>query len=152
MLFRSSGSFVPLGTAVKNTLLVDTLTPETRSLQRLGVWETGKLVHGNGDSQAPDYNSLADFCFGEGCVEIRLPWLLLNVGAPASMMVHRDYYQHYGVEFKPIRELWIGAAQDSGEKEISMESLQVRGWKSLEFRERLKESYYMVQAYWKGGD
>lgn len=149
---RNSGSFVPLGMAVKNTLLVDTLTPETRSLQRLGVWETGKLVHGNGDSQAPDYNSLADFCFGEGCVEIRLPWLLLNVGAPASMMVHRDYYQHYGVEFKPIRELWIGAAQDSGEKEISMESLQVRGWKSLEFRERLKESYYMVQAYWKGGD
>ena len=92
--------------AVQNPLLVDTLTPETRALQRLGVWETGKLIHGNGDSRSPDYNSLTDFCFGEGCVEIRLPSLLLNV----------------------------------------------KGWKSLEFRERLKESYYMVQAYWKGGD
>lgn len=149
---RDSARFVPLGMAVQNPLLVDTLTPETRALQRLGVWETGKLIHGNGDSRSPDYNSLTDFCFGEGCVEIRLPWLLLNVGAPASMMVHRDYYQHYGVEFKQIRELWIGAARDDEEGDISMASLQVKGWKSLEFRERLKESYYMVQAYWKGGD
>ena len=149
---RDSAKFVPLGMAVQNPLLVDALTPETRALQRLGVWETGKLVHGSGDSQSPDYNSLADFCFGAGCVEIRLPWLLLNVGAPASMMVHRDYYQHYGVEFKQIRELWIGAARDGEAGEIQMEAWRVKGWKSLAFRERLKESYYMIQAYWKGGD
>ena len=149
---RDSAKFVPLGMAVQNPLLVDALTPETRALQRLGVWETGKLVHGTGDSQSPDYNSLADFCFGAGCVEIRLPWLLLNVGAPASMMVHRDYYQHYGVEFKQIRELWIGAARDGEAGEIQMEAWRVKGWKSLAFRERLKESYYMIQACWKGGD
>ena len=149
---RDSAKFVPLGMAVQNPLLVDTLTPETRALQRLWVWETGKLVHGNGDSQSPDYYSLADFCYGEGCVEIRLPWLLLNIGAPASMMVHRDYYQHYGVEFKQIRELWIGVARDGERDGILMEALRVKGWKSLAFRERLKESYYIVQAYWKGGD
>ena len=34
--------------------------------------------------------------------------LLLNVGAPASLLAHRDYYQHYGVEFKQIRDIWIG--------------------------------------------
>lgn len=149
---QGSAQFVPVGMAVQNPLLVDTLTPETRAFQRLGVWETGKLVHGSGDSRSPNYNSLADFCFGDGCVEIRLPWLLLNVGAPASMLIHRDYYQHYGVEFRQIRELWIGAARDGGEGEILMKSLRIRGWKSLEFRERLKESYYMVQACWKGGD
>ena len=149
---RDSASFVPVGMAVQNPLLVDTLTPETRALQRLGVWETGKLVHGNGDSRSPNYNSLADFCFGDGCVEIRLPWLLLNVGAPASMLVHRDYYRHYGVDFKQIRELWIGAARDGEPGEGLMEALRVRCWKSLAFRERLKESYYMVQTYWKGGD
>jgi len=148
---QDSAKFVPLGMAVKNPLLVDTLTPETRALQRLGVWETGKLVHGNGDSQSPDYDSLADFCFGEGCVEIRLPWLLLNVGDPASMLAYRDYYQHYGVEFKQIRELWIGAARAGETGEILMKDLRVRGWKRLAFRERLKGSYYIVQAYWKGG-
>lgn len=147
-----SGSFVSLGMAVQNPLLVDTLTPETRALQRLGVWETGKLTHGNGNSEAENYNSLADFCFGTGCVEIRVPWLLLNVGAPASLLVHRDYYQHYGVEFKQIRELWIGAARDGEEDGIPMEAFRLKGWKSLEYRERLKESYYIMQSYWKGGN
>lgn len=146
-----SGAFVSLGMAVQNPLLVETLTPETRALQRLGVWETGKLTHGNGNSEAENYNSLTDFCFGTGCVEIRLPWLLLNVGAPASLLVHRDYYQHYGVEFKQIRELWIGAARDGEEDGIPMEAFRLRSWKSLEYRERLKESYYIMQAYWKGG-
>ena len=68
------------------------------------------------------------------------------------MLVHRDYYRHYGVEFKQIRELWIGAARDGEPDEVLMEALRVRCWKSLAFRERLKESYYMVQTYWKGGD
>lgn len=149
---KDSGRFVQLGMAVRNPLLVDTLTPETRALQRLGVWETGKLIHGNGDSQSADYNSLSDFCYGEECVEIRLPWLLLNVGAPSSMAVHRDYYQHYGVEFKPVRNLWFGLALGGSEGEISMTPLRVKGWTSLDFRERFKESYYIVQAYWKGGN
>lgn len=146
-----SGSFVTLGMAVQNPLLVETLTPETRALQRLGVWETGKLTHGNGNSEAEDYNSLADFCFGTGCVEIRVPWLLLNVGAPASLLVHRDYYQHYGVEFKQIRDIWIGAARDGEEDGVPMEAFRLKSWKSLEYRERLKESYYIMQSYWKGG-
>lgn len=147
-----SGSFVSLGMAVQNPLLVDTLTPETRALQRLGVWETGKLTHGNGNSEAENYNSLADFCFGTGCVEIRVPWLLLNVGAPASQLVHRDYYQHYGVEFKQIRDIWIGAARGGEEDGIPMEAFRLKSWKSLEYRERLKESYYIMQSYWKGGN
>ena len=149
---QDSGVFVPIGMAVQNPLLVETLTPETRVLQRLGVWETGNLTHGNGNSEVENYNSLADFCFGTGCVEIRLPWLLLNVGAPASLLIHRDYYQHYGVEFKQIRDIWIGAAWDGEENGIPMESFRLKSWKSLEYRERLKESYYIMQAYWKGGN
>ena len=147
-----SGDFVSLGMAVQNPLLVETLTPETRALQRLGVWETGKLTHGNGNSEAENYNSLADFCFGTGCVEMRIPWLLLNVGSPASLLVHRDYYQHYGVEFKQIRDIWIGAARDGVEDGIPMEAFRLKSWKSLEYRERLKESYYIMQAYWMGGN
>ncbi len=148
---KESKSFVSLGMAMQNTLLVEELNPKTRALQRLKVWETGKLVHGNGDSQSAEYNSLADFCFGEGCVEIRLPWLLLNVGDPSSMMVHRDYYAHYGVEFQSVERIWIGMARQGGQGEIPMEALRLKGWKRVEYRERLKESYYVVQAAWKGG-
>ena len=149
---QNSGRFVPLGMAVRNPLLVDNLTPETRALQRLGVWETGRLVHGNGDSTSDQYNSLADFCFGANCVEIRLPWLLLNVGDPAAMGVHRDYYQYYGVELKQIKALWVGAAREGEGDAIPMVSLRVKGWRHLDYRERLKESYYIVQSNWKGGD
>lgn len=147
---QDSRRFVPLGMAVRNPLLVDELTPETRALQRLGVWETGRLVHGNGDSASAQYNSLADFCFGADCVEIRLPWLLLNVGDPAAMGVHRDYYQYYGVEFKQIQALWVGAAREDEENAVPIVSLRVKGWRYLDYRERLKDSYYIIQSNWKG--
>lgn len=147
---KEGARFVHLGMAVQNPLLVDELTPETRALQRLGVWEAGRLTHGNGDSESADYNSLADFCFGEGCAEIRLPWLLLNIGDPSAMMAHRDYYQHYGVEFKPIQEIWMGASRGGAGDEAPMQAFRVKGWKALPYRERLKESYYTIQAYWKG--
>ena len=38
--------------------------------------------------EAADYDSLADFCFGEDCVEIRIPWALLNFANPAEMLIH----------------------------------------------------------------
>ncbi len=146
---KESGTFVPLRMAVRNPLLVDVLTPETRALQRLGTWEAGKLTHGNGDSAAAEYNSLADFCFGGDCVEIRLPWLLLNIGDPSNGMVHRDYYAQYGVSFQPVRELWIGATQ-AGAEEVPMVSLRLAGWKKLDHQERLKQSYDIMQRCWKG--
>ena len=31
-----------------------------------------------------------------------------------------------------------------------MASLRVKGWKDLDYRERLKESYYIIQSSWKG--
>ncbi len=148
---KDSGAFIPLYMVVRNPLLVDILNPETRALQRLGMWETGRLVHGNGDSEAANYNSLADFCFGENCVEIRLPWLLLNVGDPSSMLVHRDYYQHYGVEFLQIQRLWIGVSRGGERDKIPMSALKLKGWKTVDYRERLKESYYIMQKCWEGG-
>lgn len=145
-----SARFVPVGMAVENRQLLDSLDAESLALQRLGTWETGRLVHGKGDSTAADYNSLADFCFGEGLVELRIPWLLLNVGDPSAMRVHRDYYSYYGVEFKQIKELWLGAALSEQPGEIPMAAMAVKGWSSVEYRERLKDSYYIMKQLWKG--
>lgn len=149
---EKNGSFVPVNMVVKNPVLVEILSPDPRYIQRLGVWETGKLTHGSENRGSEDYDSLADFCFGQDCVEIRLPWLLLNVGSPASMKVHRDYYTHYGVEFKTVREIGIGAAGEEGDAPVPMASFRLRGWMNLEYRERLKDSYYIMQDYWRGTD
>lgn len=129
----------------------------TNNLGRRGqptypTYETGKLRCGNGNPEAEDFDSLADFCFTESGVEIRLPWQLLNFANPSEMMIHDDYYEHYGVEYIQIDEMYVGvAAGESAEYRIPMESFALEGWgTSVTYHERLKESYYIMKKYWAG--
>lgn len=114
----------------------------------LAVWETGRLVHGCGDPTSADYNSLTDFCYGERCAEVRIPWLLLNVSDPSRMMIHEDYYDYYGVKSTRFRLGSIGLGD--GEGTISMSPLTLKGWDDqLPCRERLKQSYDIVREAWE---
>lgn len=150
---QDSRAFVPVITAVENQNLLEdyaNVDPQLRQeLTALGSFEAGKLVYGSGDSNAPDFNSLADFYFGENCVEARLPWLLLNVGDPSAMAVHEDYYANYGVELEKISRLWLGIARE-GEL-CSLSSFRVKGTgKTPRYHERLKQSYEVIQNEWGG--
>lgn len=118
---------------------------------RLKTYETGRLRYGVGNPKSPAYDSLADFCFGEGCVELRLPWSLINVGEPQGMAVHQDYYQNYGVKTKPIRTFKMGIGHGSGQ--IELHEISVKDWKwdkKLKWRQRLKASYDVIQKHWRG--
>ena len=118
------------------------------------TYETGKLTYGNANPDSEDFNSLADFIFSGDYVEIRLPWQLFNFANPSEMMIHDDYYLHYGVEYIQIDEMYVGIT-DSAHKEyrINMESFPLKGWgKKVTYHERLKESYYIIRDYWTGGD
>lgn len=115
------------------------------------TWDTGRLTLGNGNPASSQYNSLADFCPGDGFLELRLPWQLLNFSNPSNMEVHDDYYACYGVEEIVIRELWAGVG--TGDEMIPMAEFPLEGWgDNVTFHERLKESYYAVQSLWKGED
>lgn len=115
----------------------------------LEFYDTGRLVHGNANPQSSEYNSLADICFGDNLVEIRLPWLMLNFSNPSAMQIHDDYYDYYGVRSHVITQLWIGVGENGGE--ISMQPVALKGWdRDVPCHERLKESYYIVQANWRG--
>ncbi len=149
---QDSSRFVSIGMALSNPNVIDhpeLLSAEDFQKQKaLGVWETGRLRHGNGDPNAETFDSLADFCFGEDCVEIRIPWLLINVADPTGMRIHQDYYEHYGVETKYVSNIWLGLG--TGEDEILMTTVDTGAWKfKLVWRERLKQSYYVVQSHWK---
>ena len=118
------------------------------------TYETGALRHGNANPDSEDFDSLADFCYTDHGVEIRIPWQLLNFANPSEMMIHDDYYENYGVEYIHIDEMYVGmAAGDATEYRIPMASLPLEGWgKTVTYHERLKESYYILQEYWAGLD
>ncbi len=112
------------------------------------TYETGKLVYGNANPKDEAFNSLADFCGGDGFVEIKLPWQLLNFADPSNMRIHDDYYKHFGVEYLKIDEMMVGVGDGSRMIEMSDFELEKLG-KKPEYHERLKKSYYILQDYWK---
>ena len=118
------------------------------------TYETGILRCGNGNPDDPDFDSLTDFCFSENGVEIRIPWQLLNFSNPSEMMIHDDYYEHYGVENLHIDEIYVGAAVSGNtEGRIHMASFPLEGWgKAVTYHERLKQSYYILKDYWTSLD
>ncbi|MDI9468737.1 MAG: hypothetical protein QM296_00845, partial [Bacillota bacterium] len=110
--------------------------------------ETGKLTYGNANPTMDDFNSLADFCAGEGFVEIKLPWLLLNFADPTKMCIHDDYYENYGAEYLFIDSMHVGAGDGTTTVQMVEVPLNILP-KKPEYHERLKESYYILQDYWK---
>lgn len=118
------------------------------------TYETGALRYGVANPASEAFDSLADFMFTGHGVELRIPWQLLNFANPSDMMIHDDYYEHYGVEYLHIDELYVGAAlADAADGRIPMASFALEGWgKKVTYHERLKESYYILQAYWAAAD
>ena len=114
-------------------------------------YETGKLVYGDANPAHENFDSLADFCFGDGFVEIKIPWQLLNFSNPSEMQIHDDYYEHYGVENLSIDSMFVGVGD--GEDQITLFERALEPWgHNVTSHERLKESYYIVQRVWSGGE
>ena len=114
------------------------------------TYVTGALRHVIANPESEDFDSLADFCYTDHGVEIRIPWQLLNFANPSEMMIHDDYYENYGVEYIHIDEMYVGMATgDDTEYRIPMAAFPLEGWgKTVTYHERLKESYYIFQEYW----
>ena len=134
-------------------LMLQTATPLLTGnwLASSEVYETGKLAYGNADPSSPDYNSLADFIFAGDYVELKLPWQLLNFADPSRMTIHDDYYNdNYGVAYITIDTLYLGLADDTEEGRISLHPAALQGWgNKVTYHERLKPSYYTMQALWR---
>ena len=143
---RDSPVFVNIDLAMK----LGEIVPRLDGSRPMGqTYETGKLRYGNANPDSPQFDSLADFMFTENGVEIRLPWQLLNFSNPSEMMVHDDYYAHYGIEDIQIEEMYVGAALEGAQGRLRMASVALEGWgKDVTYHERLKQSYYILQQYW----
>ncbi|NLA53560.1 MAG: hypothetical protein GX858_04290, partial [Clostridiales bacterium] len=109
--------------------------------------ETGILVEGNADADSENYNSLADYCYGPGVVEVRIPWAMLNFSDPSRMMIHDDYYENYGVKSIAINKMEIGLTAAGGRTEF--QTLPLNGWDTVPVHLRRKQSYYILQQEWR---
>ncbi|MEG0318759.1 MAG: hypothetical protein RR627_02545 [Niameybacter sp.] len=117
------------------------------------TYETGLLTYGNANPYEEGYNSLADFCFSGDYVEIKLPWQLLNFSNPSKMMIHDDYYKHYGVEEIPIKKMYVGIGTASQETPITLKAFNLKGWSNKPtYHERLKPAYFAMQELWREED
>lgn len=111
---------------------------------------TGYLVYGNGDPKSSTYNSLSDFYVKGNIIEIRIPWNLLNFSDPSLMKIHDDYYENYGIEDMTVDEIYVGIG--TSEENIPFGRISLKGWgEKVEYHERLKKSYYMLQEALKEG-
>lgn len=137
-------SFVPIHLVLQTSPI-----PTEDANHYMPTYETGALTYGNGNPSSPAFNSLSDVCAGDGVLELRLPWQLLNFSNPSDMQIHDDYYLHYGVEDLNIRTLWVGVGD--GKDTLTLSAYPLKGWRNhVTYHERLKQSYYIMQDLWTG--
>lgn len=116
------------------------------------AYECGKLKYGNGNPDAEDYASLTDFCYGNGSVEIRIPWQLLNVMDPSSLQQMGDFRedQVFTPQTYHAFDFGIGMAKNKEKVKINFGgSYSYQEWKMPTWHERLKPAYYQLQDYLK---
>jgi len=110
--------------------------------------ETGRLVYGNGNPASEEFHSLADYCFADGAVEVRLAWQLLNFYDPPTAQVRDDYYETYEVRGLSVRQIFLTGFCRTEEEIVSATgwgAYTLETWKTPTYHERLKQSYYLLQ-------
>lgn len=146
---KNTGEFVPIYQCLSRPVTL----PETGIMRPFLRYETGKLLMGNANPESEEYNSLADFTYKDGFLEIKIPWLLINVRDPSSKRVINDFNSLGEINSKAIFEIRAGVqiVKDGNgeEKTVEMESFRWDGWEKPTYHERLKLSYYIMQEAYK---
>ncbi|HSP22287.1 MAG TPA: hypothetical protein VLQ20_08155 [Planococcus sp. (in: firmicutes)] len=152
---NNSSIYNPIRFALNKKLI----RPDTGEVLPFDFYETGELMHGNSNPDTPDYNSLADYFINEEkkTVEVRIPWLLLNVKDPSQLKATGDLYKD-GVEAElAIKGIGVAASVEleNGELEtlptspdgklVAIKNYGWEAWNDPQYKERLKSSYYMLQ-------
>ena len=144
---RNSGTFNPIRLILRRALylpLSDLTLPPS-------YYETGKLLHGNGNPQSENFNSLADYCINpaSSSIEIRIPWQLLNVADPSTKTVIGNIYAYRQFDINPVTiggftfELYRTDA--SGVTEGGSGFYSWEPWEEVHYHERLKRSYNVIK-------
>ncbi|MBH0170074.1 hypothetical protein [Fictibacillus sp. 18YEL24] len=155
---KNNGIYHPIEMALNKELTI----PSTKEVIPFQSFETGKLRFGNGNPEDKDYDSLTDVSVNEkeGVIEIRIPWLLLNVKDPSLHEVMGDMWKGTLSASEKTEGFAIGAytykangvvsdsLPQSKEGMISLQNVRKYMWNEWDepvYQERLKQSYYELQ-------
>lgn len=146
-LKKDEGDFVSIYMALRAPLLVEA----TGKLSAPSYFNTGRLVYGNANPNAADFNSIADFYAGKDNIEIRIPWGLLNIMDPSSKKVMNDFYSLKGISSQSYENIYIGIAEE-GTETVRMLPYDYQSWEEPGYHERRKESYSSVKNVFRDLD
>jgi len=154
--------FVP----VREPINLGYTVPPTEEQVPFEAVETGQLRYGVGNPDAVQYDSLADvYAAPDGSVvELRLPWVLLNVADPSSKRrIATDWAA--GLDVTTFDDIDVGAATYAPDRsdparidraapgvdgrELETIEYEWDTWNRPDYVERLKESYEVIRrAEW----
>lgn len=140
---------------LKQTILGESYMPLSKKTIKQKEVEVGKLIYGNGNPRSEDYNSLSDFIINGDDIEIRIPWLMLNISNPTQKLVIDDFNNKNEIKHTPIENISSGIylVDDGVSKEQAiMKSYTWDKWEIPNYHERLKESYYIIKESFKDID
>lgn len=99
--------FTPIRTTINRGYTV----PETGEKVPFETVETGRLRYGNGNPESPAYDSLADVYVSptSDAIELRIPWILLNVADPSRRRRLGDFWSDGIDTYEPFEAINIAA-------------------------------------------
>ncbi|MBO2944589.1 family 2 glycosyl transferase [Paenibacillus sp. F411] len=145
---KNSGLFNPIFLALNKQIKI----PTSGEVIPFTGYETGKLLYGISNPEHPEYNSLSDFYYQDGQLEIRIPWQLLNVMDPSRKMIMDDMHARGTIASLKTDSFHIGIMQpdENAPSNVPMSRYTWEDWERPSYHERLKPSYYILQEGFKG--
>ncbi|SIT72121.1 hypothetical protein [Edaphobacillus lindanitolerans] len=156
---KDSGRFIPIEYALNKPYFIPN---ENRTLP-FSAYETGKLKEGNGNPEAGNYDSLADYHMEKGMLELRIPWLLIQAKDPSLKEFMGDLAKDGEQASVVIDRIGLGAlfVGEDGRVNDSFPAMKdgVLGkldgysweeWHEPKYEERLKQSYWIMKKTFEG--
>ncbi|MGL4483607.1 MAG: hypothetical protein ACRCUS_01540, partial [Anaerovoracaceae bacterium] len=147
---------------LRNTIYL----PETKETIKPSYYETGILQYGEIRSEKIDFSNLNDFCQYGNVLAIKIPWGLLNISDPSQKKILSDFnnpedfnpYINGGeIPSEKVKNIKIGFSlinkneKNTNQSKVKMNKYSWKNWETVEYKEREKASYYILQKAWNRG-
>lgn len=114
---KDSGLFSPMHYVLNNEIYLK----DSEKHIPFTAYETGKLREGNGNPEAENYDSLADYTLTDtGTLELRIPWLLLQFRDPSQKEIMGNIAEKTISVADFIDEIGIGILFVDANKQVTM--------------------------------